>query len=366
MATDDDTGRVGDGTADRRAPKRVGAEAREGSDLRVPSRPAGRPADWRRVLWVSLLAFCLWLVLDAPTLQHNAQVSPVGTRRTVSLDVVGPIAAVSRGLGLGHVVTGLNSLLERKGNRPGNGSPVVPKRPTTPKTTTTTPTTLPLPTAAAPLRPSPHSELRVLVVGDSLGIDLGDALVPDLLATGVVTATLDGQVSTGLTRPDYYDWPTELATDLPVDSPQLVVIMIGANDGQDFIGPPDIPYGSAAWDAMYATRVSSFMTEAASTGAQVLWVGMPPMQNPVLSAKMANIDSIVQQQAAKHPRVTYLSSWTILGTPQGQFTPYLTTPGGESVNVREPDGTHIAPGGAEILSQAVIADFNQLHIVLPK
>ena len=363
MATDDDTGRGNDGTgsdgtAERRAP------VREGSDLRVPSTPAGRPVDWRRVLFVSLLAFCLWFVLDAPTLQHNAQVSPVGIRRTVSLDLVGPIAAVTRGVGLGHVVTGLNSLLGRKGNRPGNGTAVIPKRPSTPKTTT--PTTIPLPTAAAPVRPSPHAELRVLVIGDSLGIDLGNALVPDLLATGVVAATLDGQVSTGLTRPDYFDWPTELATDLPVDSPQLIVIMIGANDGQDFPGPPDIPYGSAAWDTMYAARVSSFMTEAASTGAQVLWVGMPPMQDPVLSSKMATIDSIVQQQAAKHPRVTYLSSWTILGTPQGQFTPYLTTPGGESVNVREPDGTHIAPGGAEILSRAVIAEFSQLHIVLPK
>ncbi len=34
--------------------------------------------------------------------------------------------------------------------------------------------------------------------------------------------------------------------------------------------------------------------------------------------------------------------------------------------MREPDGTHIAPGGAEILSRAVIAEFHQLHIVLPE
>ena len=105
-------------------------------------------------------------------------------------------------------------------------------------------------------------------------------------------------------------------------------------------------------------RVSSFMDEAASAGAQVIWVGMPPMQNPVLSAEMATSTRSTQAQAAKHERVTFLSSWTILGTPQGQFTPYLTTPGGQAVNVREPDGTHIAPGGAEILSQAVIATFH--------
>jgi len=354
--TTDDRGHATGPTPERRA------QAEDVTDLLVARRPAGRAADWRRVLWISLLAFALWLVLDAPTLQHNAQVSPVGTRRTVSLDLVGPIAAVSRGLGLGHVVSGLNSLLGRQGNRPGNGAPLVPKRSTKPPTTTT----LPLPSAAAPLRPNPHDELRVLVVGDSLGIDLGNALVPDLLATGVVQATLDGQIGTGLTRPDYYDWPTELASDLPVDSPQLVIVMMGANDGQDFIGPPDVPYGSAEWDSMYATRVGSFMTQATSTGAQVLWVGMPPMQNPVLSAKMGHLDSIVEAQAAKHPRVVFLSSATVLGTAQVQFTPYLTTPDGQEVNVREPDGTHISPGGAEILSRAVLATFpQQLHIEMP-
>jgi uncharacterized protein len=364
MATGEGTGRF-DTTADGRATDRPGPAVRDGSDVSVPRRVTGRPADWRRVLWISLLAFCVWLVLDAPTLQHNAQVSPVGIRRTVSLDLVGPVAAVSRGLGLGHVVSGLNDLLGRQGNRPGNGTAVLPKRPASP--VTTTPTTLPLPTAISPLRPSVHSQLRVLVLGDSLGIDLGNALVPDLLGTGVVHATLDGQVDTGLTRPDYFNWPTELETDLPLDHPQLVVIMMGANDGQDFLGPPDVPYGAPQWRSMYAARVSAFMDEAARDGAQVLWVGMPPMQNPVLSAKMSTINAIDETQAAKHQRVTFLSSWTILGTPQGQFTAFLTTPGGESVNVREPDGTHIAPGGAEILSQAVIATFpDDLHIDLPK
>lgn len=358
MANDDDRARVTVNPSERRAP------ADEGADLLVARQPAGRSADWRRVLSVSLLAFALWLVLDAPTLQHNAQVSPVGIRRTVSLDLVGPIAAVSRGLGLGHVVSGLNSLLGRQGNRPGNGTPLVPRRPTKPPTTTST--TLPLPSAAAPLRPTPHEELRVLVVGDSLGIDFGNALLPDLLGTGVVQATLDGQVGTGLTRPDYYNWPTELAGDLLVDTPQLVIVMMGANDGQDFIGPPDVPYGSAQWDSIYAARVGSFMAQATSTGAQVLWVGMPPMQDPVLSQKMDHLDSIVRAQAAKHPRVVFLSSWTVLGTPQGGFTPYLTTPDGQEVNVREPDGTHISPGGAEILSQAVLATFRlQLHIEMP-
>jgi hypothetical protein len=189
-------------------------------------------------------------------------------------------------------------------------------------------------------------------LGDSLGIDLGDVLVNDLTDAGVVQATLDGQVSTGLTRPDYFNWPTELSVDLPRYTPQVIVIMLGANDAQDFPGPPDVAFGTEAWDALYRSRVDGFMAEATSRGAQVIWVGLPPMRDPVLSAAMQRIDGIVQQEAGNYRGVDFLSSWTVLGTPTGQFTPYLVV-AGQEVNVREPDGTHITPGGAQVLSTVV-------------
>ena len=59
------------------------------------------PASWR----LGVAAFAVWFLLFAPTLQHNAQVSPVGTRRTVSLDMTGPVAALSRALQLSHIVS---------------------------------------------------------------------------------------------------------------------------------------------------------------------------------------------------------------------------------------------------------------------
>jgi hypothetical protein len=298
------------------------------------------------VLGVSLAAFAIWLVLDAPTLQHNAQVSPVGTRRTVSLDLLGPLATISRDLGLSHVVSIADGILGRHGNRPGNG---LHPTPVPPKTTVTTTT---VPRVVVDRRPSAEDPLRVLVLGDSLGIDLGDVLVNDLTGTGVVLATLDGQVSTGLTRPDYFNWPAELSADLPHYTPQVIVIMMGANDAQDFPGPPDVPFGTRAWDAQYRSRVESFMAEATSRGAQVIWVGMPPMQDPVLSAAMSRIDGIVRRAAGHVRGVEYLASWTVLGTSTGQFTPYRVV-AGQEVNVREPDGTHISPGGAQVLSNVV-------------
>jgi lysophospholipase L1-like esterase len=335
---------------------------------------------WQRVLKLCVGAFLVWLLLFAPTLQHNAKVSPVGARRTVALDILGPLAATSRALQLSRIVSETDAATGRTGNQPGNGSVTVlgphhhqgppPKKPGGggrggPPTTiggggpTTTAPGITNPTAAHPL--------RLLILGDSLGIDMGGPLQNDLANTGVVQATLDARESTGLTRPDYFNWPAELQSDLGTARPQVVVVMIGANDPQDFPGPPDVPYSSPQWNVIYAARVAAFMHLAQSQGATVLWVGMPPMQRPQLSTEMADIDTIDQKQATlSTPPVHFISSWTLLGTAQGAYAPFITNGSGQVVNVRTPDGIHLTPAGGEVLSQTVLNYLRgPLHIDLP-
>jgi uncharacterized protein len=333
---------------------------------------------WPRVLKLCVAAFLVWLVLFAPTLQHNAQVSPVGTRRTVALDILGPIAATSRALQLSRIVSETDAATGRTGNQPGNGSLTVigphhhrgppPPKPAGggnggPPPAGGGPTT----TAPGMTNPSAANPLRVLILGDSLGIDMGGPLQNDLANTGVVQATLDARESTGLTRPDYFNWPAELQSDLGTARPQVVVVMIGANDPQDFPGPPDVPYSSPQWNVLYAARVAAFMHLAQSNGATVLWVGMPPMQRAQLSSEMADIDAIDQKQAALcTPPVDFISSTTLLGTAQGAYAPFITNGSGQVVNVRTPDGIHLTPAGGEVLSQAVLNYLRgPLHVDLP-
>ena len=214
-------------------------------------------------------------------------------------------------------------------------------------TTTTTTTNPKDPTSAAPL--------HVLIVGDSIGLDLGGPLQYDLAQTGVVSAALDGRESTGLTRPDYFNWPAELASDLKTTQAQVVVVMIGANDAQDFLGPPDVPYTSPQWNTLYAQRAAQFMQIAESAGAGVYWVGMPPMQNPGLSAQMSDINAVDQRQAQlAKPAVDFIPSTKALGTPQGGYTAFVTNSAGQIVEARAPDGTHLTNGGGQILAQVVI------------
>jgi hypothetical protein len=112
--------------------------------------------------------------------------------------------------------------------------------------------------------------------------------------------------------------------------------------------------------------VAQFMQIAQSGGATVVWVGMPPMQNPGLNAQMSDVNAVVQQQAVKtKPPVVYLSTDHVLGTAQGGYTAFVTNGAGQVVNVRTPDGTHMTPGGGQVVSQAVIAELQSLGYKIP-
>ncbi len=336
-----------------------GGTPRRGRAPRGLRRIPGIP--WTRMLFIGAVCFGLWFLLDAPSLQRSASISPVGTRRTVSSDVVGPVAALSRTLGLSHVVGWADEII---GRTPGGGpslSPADPgRRPPHPSGPVATPpggavttTTLPL----LNLRPSAADPLRVLMVGDSIGLDLGQPLVDALGATGEAATTLDARVDTGLSRPDYFDWPAELRIDLANQQPQLVVIMMGANDAQGLVNGSTVTrFGTPAWNADYGRRVGAFIDEANAGGAHVLWVGLPPMASPQLNAQVQDLNAVDEARVAADPRLAaYLSSVKVLGNAQGGFSTYLPDPSGAEIAVRDPDGIHLTPGGGARLAAAVIA-----------
>jgi len=218
------------------------------------------------------------------------------------------------------------------------------------------------------VNPTPASPLRVLIVGDSVGLDLGQPLVNALGAYGDVTTYLDGRIDTGLSRPDYFNWPAELSIDLANQQPQLVIVMIGANDAQGLVTPDgSIHFGQPGWDQAYSARVAAFIAEANAAGAHVLWVGMPPMQNPLLDADLMHLNALVRTQVAetRFHGAAYLSSVPALGDQHHNYAAYLVNASGAVINIRTPDGIHLTPDGGARLAAAVVNDMEgKLHIHL--
>jgi len=137
--------------------------------------------------------------------------------------------------------------------------------------------------------------------------------------------------------------------------------------GNGKVGQAVLAFLFLALMAGAATLLLVAPQQANAAGALVLWVGMPPMAGAQLNGQMQMITGLAQSQIAARPTgATYLASSSVLGNAQGNFTAYLPDSSGAEVNIRTPDGIHLAPGGGERLSQAVLASMrSSLHIDLP-
>ncbi len=205
------------------------------------------------------------------------------------------------------------------------------------------------------ITPTAEAPLRVIEIGDSLGIDLGLQLRAQLDATGVVDTIVLSQGDSGLCNATYYDWPDHLAVDLGTYHPEFVVVFVGANDDQGMYvnGTPAAP-DTPAWKIAYAGRVDLILKEAGRAGARVVWVGMPPMGDEDLDAAVQVENGIFEQEVPKYPGTLYVSSATTLGNAEGGYQSTGADGQGNSVDTRTADGVHLTSAGAGLLSHAVI------------
>jgi uncharacterized protein len=308
----------------------------------------------RRGVALGLAVLMLAALLNAESLEHTASTQPFGTRRDVAVAVAEPLAALSRTVGLTQPRRWVEQALHR--SHPGGTRPT-PVTTTVPAASTTS-TTAPGPSTSTTLPPPPTAEdpVVVWVAGDSMMQTLGRSIVDQAEATGVIETRLDARVSTGLTRPDYFDWFATAAQVLADDRPEAVIVTFGANDAQGIETPtgPE-PFGTEAWKAEYRGRVTVMMDLLVDGGVEVYWVGQPVMRSADFSARMAALNEIYRDEASRRPAVRFVDTWPILATSDGSYTAYLTADDGSTVRVRLDDGIHLTSAGADRVATAVLA-----------
>ncbi len=330
-----------------------------------------------RVLGVGLICFALWILLDARNLERAASAGAIGPRRTLVLDFLRPIRRFSAFFSLDRASIALDEALGRNIHGAVGGSQVAkpPPHTTTPTTAPIVPTGVALPSTTVPAttttalpvvgplrQPTKSNPLRVLIVGDSIAKDFGNALINQLSATGLVNATLDARPATGLSRPDYFDWNSQLAVDLQHFHPELLVAMFGGNDAQPFLvnGQP-VQFDTPEWISTYGSRVNQFAGQAVAAGAHVLWVGMPAMASASFGSRMQVLNTIDRTQvaAAAHSAGSFFDSWPLFVNSSGHYAAYLPDSSGQLELMRQSDGIHLSIAGANRLATAVTAALQQ-------
>lgn len=197
----------------------------------------------------------------------------------------------------------------------------------------------------------------VFIVGDSDAGTFGPYLQTLLDGTGVVETQLDYKVSSGLARPDFFDWPAEIDRKLPEVNPDIVVATFGGNDaqglavesGEFIVGDPVA--NEAEWSEEYQQRVGAVMDQLTEGGRTLIWVGIPNDDNPDVTARMAIQDQAAKAAAAERPEVIFIDTWKRFSGRDGGWAEFVIDPrDGEGKDVRADDGFHLNQTGAEILA----------------
>jgi len=305
------------------------------------------------VVIVVVVALGLGVLLNADGIRKGAETQAAGWQRDTAIALAKPLDAVSSTLLLDRPRAGLKWALGRSGDdrlRTGASftAPEVSPPPAEP------PARKPVFSAARPL--------RLWVAGDSLVITPGESIVRALEGTGAARAVapVDGRISTGLERPDVFDWYAEIRRQLRRLKPNAVVLSFGGNDDHDYMSglPKGVSideFGGPRWTAEYRRRVDAVMDTVARDGRVLFWIGLPITRDADQSRRFDTINRIVHDEAARRPgRVFYVDTYTLFAGADGGYAQYLPDSTGGLVKMRAGDGVHFERTGGDLIAATVL------------
>jgi hypothetical protein len=204
---------------------------------------------------------------------------------------------------------------------------------------------------------------RVSIYGDSLADGFGGILKSTLDRQGVTTF-LATKGSSGLSQPRFFDWPNHLNVWVPQENADVVVIGLGANDGQDvFVNDVSYSTNDPEWAVEYQRRVAEVITLVTSQGRSLVWVGTPDAKPKAfrnnLSILRTATKNAVEAARTTGADVAYIDTWSLFLGLDGNYSQYVIDPSdGERKKSRDGDGFHLSLTGNKILAAAINSEID--------
>lgn len=298
---------------------------------------------------IGVLALFIAALLNIDGLAELANRQPLGWKRDVARVAVAPFCAVSRVTRLRDVRTAIRDAADKE-TQPCEDDPASGEGAFRADLTTTTAAAQTTGPPVTQREVSSSDPLRTFLGGDSMAIELSNSIETAVVDRSEIDLTTNARVSSGLTRPDFYDWPSYFADELIPTDPEVAVVMFGANDSQGMVIEGDAYQPSSEeWQAEYRRRVGFVMDQLRGDGRLVVWVGQPRMRDDGFDERMGVLNDIYAEEAEARPWVSFLDSRPVL-SPDGDG--YQVESGGTTL--RAPDGIHLSRAGADLLAAAVL------------
>lgn len=221
------------------------------------------------------------------------------------------------------------------------------------------------PAAAAPEPPPQPSHTQedpatVLILGDSFAATgFGALLERRLDAHPAIVCHRKGKSSSGLARPDFFDWFAESKRQIALRDPDLVVVIVGGNDGQDLSrrvrGERRVAWQHEDWEGAYRERVDLFLDQISGEERDVLWLGLPTMGLRSFERKLGLIRRIQQEAVeARGDGFVYLATAPYVSDEAGEMLTHAQVGKGQKTQkIRAEDEIHFTMSGSEYLADKV-------------
>lgn len=225
------------------------------------------------------------------------------------------------------------------------------KRPPQPKAVVNTRTAPPLRTVEEEPAVQKLGDARtILIVGDFLASGLGDGLTAAFETSPGVVVEARGNVSSGLVRDDYYDWPEQLPKMIDELKPAMVVVMIGANDRQQMVtDTAKEKFRTDGWFTEYRRRVLSFGKEVTGRKIPLLWVGLPAFESDSMTADAVQMNQLYRNQVESIGG-EFVDIWDGFVDENGNFIVTGSDVNGQQVRLRTSDGINLTQAGRRKLA----------------
>lgn len=206
---------------------------------------------------------------------------------------------------------------------------------------------------------------RVLIVGDSMMMEgLGPTLHNRLRKRDNLDVHREGKYSSGLSRPDFYNWFENLPVMLENYQPDLLIMSLGANDTQDIVIDKKRYFiDTKAWSEIYLQRAKDFIALADNGKRQILWVSLPVMGKEPYFTRTKCITKL-QAEASKTVANAQFINIEHLLTENGQYTTFYKGKNNQSIRLRSKDLIHVSSEGGEILTDYVLPSVDKDLAVL--
>jgi len=201
---------------------------------------------------------------------------------------------------------------------------------------------------------------RILVIGDALGGGLGAGLSRMAEPESRFEIVNRFQETSGLARPEVYDWPASLPKIMEGKEFDAVVVLLGAYDRQAIReGDFRLAFNTPEWKAAYETRIDELLDLLNAAGLKVFWVAIPPMGDAKYEADMKIVAALQKQEVLGKGHV-YLDLRSAFLTPDGEYTDKGPDETGEVSRLRSRDGIAFLRLGNNRFGQLLLAEIKRV------